>query len=161
MISWNGLFASWKQYLLFPLSRTKLNEQKGERLGKSSKLKENTVLHFVENLRVHNFYQKTWSTIWTTPLVASMSKSLTVASPAEDLTVTYFMLYLKCCKVNQFELWMLGLKFSFFVLDLKLNLKSPSSDFNYEQQSINHFKQLPALWWDQEEFMRWESRVEN
>ena len=44
LISWNGLFAIWKQYLLFPLSRTKLNEQKGERLGKSSKLKENTGL---------------------------------------------------------------------------------------------------------------------
>ena len=109
LISRNGLFAIWKQYLPFPLSRTKLNEKKGERLGESSKLKEHSFWW-----KFWMFNQKTWSSGWLVHFVnktisgfnatafveiwenlnvikgSSMMVSMTVASLAEDLTVTYF-----------------------------------------------------------------------
>ena len=92
---------------LFRSLAGKVGRTKQESLEESAKLKENTdsfrttyIIWQNKDVWYSNITnQKTWSTIWTTPLVASMSKSLTVASPADDFMVTYFMLYLEWIKI--------------------------------------------------------------
>ena len=128
LISRNGLFAIWKQYLPFSAFPNKVEWEKGGTSGRILQIERKHsfwrklrkfyemspsaicstltlvvtgvsmpqfLVKFQENIikrhdqtlsNIIKYYQKALSTIWTT--MVPMSKSLTVASPEEDLAVT-------------------------------------------------------------------------
>ena len=156
LISRNGLFAIWKQYLPFRFPEQSWMRKRGNVWENQANWKNTVFGESFECLIKRHDPVDGWSTLWKTPLVVSMPQllveiwenlnvikgssmmvSMTVASLAEDLTVTYFGFCagsLFC--IYHFLFWSLFVLITFCIWSLFWGWRSHQWHFNLV--SIRH-----------------------